>query len=65
MNFASNFYLLGDYQTYGGFNLVGLRTGNAIARRQPPDGPDIYLCATDSTATQSAIFRLGIYRRRS
>ena len=57
MNFASHFYLLGDYQTYGGFNLVGLRTGNADSPTgQTPDGPDIYLCATDSTATQSAIF---------
>ncbi len=57
MNYADNFHLLGDYRTFGGFSLTQLKIGNADSpSNQTPDGPDIYLCGTDTTGVESAVF---------
>lgn len=57
MNFADNAHLLYDYKSNGGLTPVQVKIGNADSPRgQPPDVPNIYLCVTDTTGVNSAVY---------
>ncbi len=57
LTFAQNVHLLSDYKSNGGWSLTQVKVGNADTPvNSPPDRPDIYLCATDTTGSHTALF---------